>query len=825
MPNRDADQFEPDAGSSDDTHRLTGGDDATTLPTPPDPILNSRVGPYRLLERIGEGGMGEVYLAEQRTPIKRRVALKLIKVGMDTKEVIARFESERQALAMMDHPNVAKIFDAGSTDAGRPYFVMEHVRGVTITEYCDQHKLANRERLDLFTQVCDGVQHAHQKGVIHRDLKPSNVLVTIRDGQPVPKIIDFGVAKATAQTLTDLTVHTQLGVLIGTPAYMSPEQARLTGADVDTRTDVYALGVMLYELLVGALPFDPDELRRAGFEAMVKKICDEEPQKPSTRLATLGDRSTRCADRRRTELPALQRELSGDLDWITMKALEKDRTRRYSSPSDLAADIERYRADQPVLACPPTAAYRAGKFVRRHRSGVAAAVVGLMMLVALAVTMTVQAGRIATERDRANQEAAAKGQVAEFLKSLFTMSDPNEARGSTITARELLDKGAERIEGMLGEQPETRTELLNTMGTVYRKLGLHGQAEPLLEQALAERERALGHDHPRTLDSANSLAALYEYQGRYDEAEALLVETVENQRRVLGEDHEETLDSIGDLAWVYMGQVRFEQAEPLFLTAVENQRRVLGADHEETLRTARNLALLYERQGRYDESETLYLDTLEQQKRVLGEDHPATLSLVNALAILYDIQGRFDEAERLFLANIETEKRVLGDDHLHTLASVGNLAVLYKDHGQYDRAEPLLLENVETAKSVLGDEHPATLGFMGNLADLYQRQGRYDEAEPLFLATLASWERVLGKDHLDTGITVHNLGCLYRDQGRYVESQRYFERSQGIFVATLGPDHPAVAENLTQWAALLRESGDDAAAAELEARARAIQGE
>ena len=326
---------------------------------------------FKVLQRIGEGGMGEVYEAEQTDPIRRRVALKVIKWGMDTKEVLARFESERQALALMNHPNIAKVYDAGMTESGRPYFSMEYVKGVPLTDYCDTHRLSTEERLRIFIQVCMGVQHAHQRGVIHRDIKPSNMLVTIQDDEAVPKIIDFGIAKATSQRLTERTVFTELGQWIGTPEYMSPEQAEMTGLDIDTRTDVYSLGVVLYELLVGAQPFDSTTLRSAGFDEMRRRIREEEPPRPSTRL-THGDRdSDVAAERRRTSATNLARELKGDLDWIVMKALEKDRTRRYATPMDLAADVQRHMDNEPVEASPPSAVYRLGKFVRRNRVAVA----------------------------------------------------------------------------------------------------------------------------------------------------------------------------------------------------------------------------------------------------------------------------------------------------------------------------------------------------------------------------------------------------------------------------------------------------------------------
>ena len=392
-------------GSGDDAVPMDNLSDASTVSPPPQASPPNQIGPYKILEKIGEGGMGVVYVAEQERPLRRRVALKLIKLGMDTKQVLARFESERQALALMDHPAVAKVFDAGTTPDGRPYFAMEYVQGVPLTEYCDRHKLTTRARLELFRKVCDGVQHAHQKAIIHRDLKPSNVLVAIQDEKPMPKIIDFGVAKATAQRLTEQTVYTELGALIGTPEYMSPEQAEMTGQNIDTRTDVYSLGVMLYEMLVGALPFEPKELRSAGFDEIRRKIREDDPPRPSTRVSSLGERSTITAKNRQTDPSRLQSQLRGDLDWITMKALEKDRTRRYGSPAELASDLGRHLGDEPVLASPPSTVYRARKFVRRHRVGVAVTAAGVLVLLAFAVTMTVQTGRTAAERDRANREA------------------------------------------------------------------------------------------------------------------------------------------------------------------------------------------------------------------------------------------------------------------------------------------------------------------------------------------------------------------------------------------------------------------------------------
>jgi non-specific serine/threonine protein kinase/serine/threonine-protein kinase len=731
------------------------------------------LGSYKILEQIGEGGFAIVYLAEQKEPVRRRVALKIVKLGMDTKQVVARFEAERQALALMDHSAIAKVYDAGSTPQGRPYFAMEYVKGVPITTHCDRHRLSNTERLELFMQVCEGVQHAHQKAIIHRDLKPSNVLVSIQDGKPVPKIIDFGVAKATAQRLTEKTVFTELGVLIGTPEYMSPEQAEMTEQDVDTRTDVYALGVMLYELLVGALPFDSKELRSLGYEGIRRKIREEEPPRPSTRLSTLGEHSTESAKRRRTELPALQRELSGDLDWITMKALEKDRTRRYGSPAELAADVERHLKNEPVVAGPPSRVYRAKKFVRRNRFGVAVATVAVVALIGFALAMGILARRIDLERQQVEKAKDDLEKVVEFQASMLSdldveqvgrrlvedqrrrvaeafrergesetqvearLASLDESLGSvnaTDVARRLIDeeilgRAGTTIDEQFAEQPLVAATLRQEIASTYHELGLRERALPYQEMALATRSELLGDDHPDTLASKTSLAILYWNQGRIAEA------------------------------------------EPLFLKAFETSKRVFDPDDRRTLAAMGNVAMVYKNQGRYDEAEPLYLETLEMRKRVHGAEHPRTLWAMSDLALVYMRQGRDTEAESLFLETLETRKRVQGADHTDTLASMHNLAILYRDQGRYAEAEALVLKMLETRKRVQGTEHPSTFGATNLLGILYRDQGRYAKAEALNLKTLETSKRVFGPDHGTTLWTMYALAGLEAQRG---------ERSKGI---------------------------------------------
>jgi serine/threonine protein kinase len=548
----------------------------------PDLEPMDRVGSYRLVERLGEGGFGEVHLAEQTEPIRRTVALKIVKLGMDTKQVVARFEAERQALALMDHPHIARVFEAGATEHGRPYFAMEHVPGIPITDYCDKHRLGVEQRLDLFLHVCDAIQHAHQKGVIHRDLKPSNILIERFGEEHVPKVIDFGIAKAMGFSLTERTPVTEQGQLIGTPEYMSPEQAVMSALNVDTRADIYALGVVLYELLAGRPPFDPRTFRGRSFNEIQQIIRDVEPPRPSTRLSTVsgevsedGDRSAAAiATRRRTDARTLRRRLRGDLDWITMKATDKDRERRYASVSGLAADVRRHLRHEPVLAGPPGAVYKLRKLIRRHRLGVTAATVVALVLIVGSVATAWQAVRATdaehlaqerwTEAEDARatveREAAIARAVNDFLnKDVLTAASP-KGQPRDITMREVLDAASKGIEGRFADAPLVEGYVRMILGETYFELGVYDLAETHLVRSLDLQLAESGEEDPDTIHAMSQLALVYQAMFRFDDAEPLARRALEASRRALGETHPDTRLVIRSLVFLYQDWGKPDQA-------------------------------------------------------------------------------------------------------------------------------------------------------------------------------------------------------------------------------------------------------------------------
>ncbi|UCE61539.1 MAG: serine/threonine protein kinase [Phycisphaerales bacterium] len=702
--------------------------ESTTEVRVPDEVSGEKIGRYRILETIGEGGFGIVYMAEQEEPVRRKVALKVIKLGMDTKQVIARFEAERQALALMDHPSIARVIDAGATDRGRPYFVMELVKGSTITEYCNQNKLTVRERLELFLSVCQAVQHAHQKGIIHRDLKPNNVLVTLQDNTPIPKVIDFGIAKATSQRLTERTLFTGFREFMGTPEYMSPDQAGVSGIDVDTRTDIYSLGVLLYELLTGTTPFEVKKLREASYEEIRRTIQEVDPPKPSARLSAL-ENLAEIAGLRRVEPAALLRLIRGDLDWIVMKAIEKDRTHRYATVKDFADDIGRHLENQPVAAGPPGVGYRLRKFVRRNRVGVLAgsiAVGALLIGISLATAGFVKAIRtqvaLEIQRDAAEKaRASAQEQrglaelraleaqkqadrsttVSRFLQGMLESVDPSKALGREVSVRYALDEAAKRIEeGALTEQPEVEADIRMTLGETYEALGSYNPAETHLRAAKELWSRLLGDEHPDTLRSSRALAGLLRIKGKFTEAEALLRQTAESQRRVLGDEHRDTLITMNELALALRGPGRLAEAETIHRRTLQIQRRVFGEKHVDTLESMCHLGAVCRAQGKYAEAEILLQRALELSRSALGETHPQTGEVMNDLGLLLEDQQDYAQAETLYRRTYELDRRILGPDHPRTLIPMNNLLRMLRIQEKTDAIRPLLVERIAHLRRV-----------------------------------------------------------------------------------------------------------------------------
>jgi len=687
------------------------------------------IGPYHLLQKIGVGGMGEVWAAEQQKPIHRRVALKLIKAGMDTRQVITRFESERQALAMMDHPAIAKVFDAGETDDGRPYFVMELVQGIPITSYCDRNRLTTAERLELFRHVCEGVQHAHQKAIIHRDLKPSNILVAVQDGKPVPKIIDFGVAKATAQSLTEQTMYTELGLLIGTPEYMSPEQAEMSGQNVDTRTDVYSLGAILYELLIGALPFDPKELRRAGFDEIRRKIREEEPPKPSTRLGTMGEASMVSAQNRRTEFPALIRQIRGDLDWITMKALEKDRTRRYGTPMEIAADIERYLNHQPVVARPPGTLYRTVKFVRRHRLGVGVACALAVLLLAFSVTTAVQSRRIARERTRAEEEAARANSINAFLLDTLGSANPIEGRGKDVTVLEALKAATEKIAAAFPGQPVVEGEVRTVLGITYLRLGDYQEAETLLREALRILEGSLGPEDLGLAATLNGLGILRQERGDYAEAETFQRRALAILRKTHPDDDADVLSSQSNLALLLQDMGKYAEAEDLMRRTLATDRKLLGNDNVNVAVDLCNLGNLLVKSGNYGESEPLLR---EAEAIFQSNDYPGLYVVKGNIGELLTRKGEAGAAEPILAEALEMGLKTSGENNQDVAKIRGKYGACLIQLRQYDKAEKQLLAALPVLEKSLGLEDGATQRVIQSLRELYEAWGKPEKA--------ASWK-------------------------------------------------------------------------------------
>jgi len=714
------------------------------------------IGRYRLLRVLGEGGMGILYLAWQEQPVKRRVALKIIKPGMDSKRVIARFEAERQALALLDHPNIARIHDAGTTQTGRPYFVMEHIRGLPITEYCDKHMLTTEQRLRLFQQVCEAVQHAHQKGIIHRDLKPSNILVATDGDKAIPKIIDFGVAKAISQPLSERTLLTEDSQLLGTPEYMSPEQADMAGEDIDTRSDVYSLGVLLYALLTGTLPFDSDTLRTGGIEHIRQVIRETDPKTPSTRLTKLGDEAKKLAESRRTEVAALAKRLHRELEWIPLKAMRKDRAERYRSASELADDIENYLHGAPLIAGPLGPGYRLKKFVRRNRVLVGGIAAVLVVLLAGVVVSTIFA--IRAERARAEAQL-----VADFLEN-DVLASASEASVDEATVGYMLDAASESLAaGKFKDEPLVEARIRRTLSATYRRLGEYEKAGQHILRAIEIYRHHHGEEHPDTLGAIGTLGWLYHHEGRHDEMERLFTEILQVGQHIWSV--EDQLHAMNGLGVAYMGQGKNEEAEALFEKMLYIDQRELQGEYGRSAPWFRhNLANVYRSRGRYDEAEHI----LKEMMRTDEDPGPKEL-----LAYLYAAQGRYDEAEKLFAEALEAFRLRLGNEHPRTLASMQYFAQFHLKQGHHDEAGDLLREALPIARAQLREGHPRTLSLACALGVLHLRQARYEEAERLLLEAYHGRETKLGPEHPHTVKSLNELVTLYESWNKPDEATKW----------------------------------------------------
>jgi eukaryotic-like serine/threonine-protein kinase len=763
------------------------------------------IGRFKLLEQIGEGGCGIVFMAEQEEPVRRQVALKIIKPGMDTKSVIARFEAERQTLALMDHPNIAKIIDAGATETGRPYFVMELVRGVKITEYCDQHSLRTEERLKLFVQVCQAIQHAHQKGIIHRDIKPSNILVTTTlEGAGLPVVIDFGIAKATTnQRLTDKTLFTALEMLIGTPAYMSPEQAGLASTDIDTRTDIYSLGVLLYELLAGSTPFDTGELLKAGLDEIRRVIREQEPVRPSTRLSKLTDADlTIVAQRRHADAPKLIRAVRGDLDWIAMKALEKDRTRRYETANDMALDVQHYLANEPVSARPPSRLYKLQKAVLRNKLlFIGIGVFGLLVVVSLIVVS------VALARER--RSSVKSQQATKFLEDILNGVGPSFALGrDTTVVREILDQTADRLGKEMSNQPAVEAEFGALIGGLFREIGKFDRAEEMDRAALAIRRRQFGSDSPEAAASLNELGLALMSKSKLSEAEAADGEALAIRRRLFGKESALTARSMNDLSCVYREEGRLTEAEPMAREALAIRQRLFGNENLDVADSLRNLCIILGDRGQLAESESMAREVLAiRRKKLRVPDHPEIASALDDVAWAAGRRGKLEEAESLEREALAMRQKLLDPEHPDVAKSLYRVGDRMRQRGNLNESYPVLSAALSMQRKLLGEDSPDVLYTLDSLGLAFAGEGKWPEAEAVHREEVAAWRKRAGNEDPETLFRLRRLGFALEAEGKWPEAEAVWRESLAAWRKRGGNEEPQSMYTLRKLGSALQAEG------------------
>jgi serine/threonine-protein kinase len=766
-----------------------------------------RVGPYRLQREIGRGGMGAVYLAERVDgQFDRRVALKVIKRGMDTDEILRRFRFERQILARLEHPHIARLYDAGVTDDGRPYLAMEYVDGQPLHRYCDARTLPVDERLRLFQTVCAAVQFAHQNLVIHRDLKPTNILVTEAPGSgpgqaPQVKLLDFGIAKLLSDEAAGAPL-TRTGVRVLTPEYAAPEQR--TDSVVTTAADVYALGVVLYELLTGRRPFGPEASPEAVPEPPSGAVTNaiERSRADGTTL-TLTPETVSAA--RQTSTERLRRRLRGDLDVIVLKALRPEPERRYASAEAFLEDVKRHLAGLPVQARPDTLGYRLRKFVGRHTASVTAAVVVLALVLAFGALYTT---RITQERNLAQQERDKAEEVAAFLESLFDASDPFlPERLDTLRIGDLLGHGLDKVQQELGAQPLVQAQMLNTIGRVYDQMGRPQDAEPLLRQALLLRQSHLSTGHADVASSLDQLSWVLHNTGQYEEAESLSRQALATRQEIYPEGHRHVAESMRVLAFILQAQSRLEEAEPLMRESLATYRHLYESGQEEVApelaTTLSTLGILLWDQSKHAEAESLLRESLALRRAVYGSEHPSVAIGLNNLAYLLRDVGRHAEAETTVREALAINRGALGDEHPHVASNLTLLGSVLRNQDKHDEAEPVFEASIALTRQLRGDEHPSLPVALSTYAALLKAQEKYDEAERVQREALAIARKIHGDEHFATAINTTKLADILHARGQLSVALQLHREGYERTARVLPADHLFTALARNEWASVL----------------------
>lgn len=772
------------------------------------------IGPYKIIREIGHGGMGTVFLASRADDQYRKaVAIKLIRRGMDTDSILSRFRHERQILASLDHPNIARLLEGGTTQDGLPYFVMEYIEGQTIEQYCDAHRLATAERLKLFRTVCSAVHYAHQNLIVHRDIKPTNILVT-SDG--VPKLLDFGIAKLLKPEMYAQTIApTETMVRPMTPDYASPEQVR--GQSITTASDIYSLGVLLYELLTGHRPY---RLTSSNLHEMERVICEQEPEKPSTAinrtvdisnsdLATKLTLTPESVSKTREGLPEkLRRKLAGDLDNIVLMAMRKEPLRRYASVEQFSEDIRRHLDGLPVIARKDTFGYRTGKFVQRHKTAVAATVVMAALVIGFIVTTIMQSARVGRERDRAQLERDKAARVSSFMVDLFSVSDPSEAKGNAITAREILDKGADKIRQELKDQPEVQATLMDTIGRVYRSLGLYDRAAPLLDEALRLRRAQLGNDHPDVAATMKTIAGLLKDKGDYEASEKIFGEVLGMRRRQYGAEHADVAVAMDDLATVYYSEGKLEDAENLNREGLAMRRKLFGNESTEVAHALTNLAEVLLQKGDYDAPEPMFREALAIQRKLLGNEHPSVGLTLSNLASLFYQRGDYPGAEAMMREVLAVDQKVFGAEHPTVAYDFNNLGATLKMQGNFEAAEPLEREALAIRRKALGPDHPLVSLSLTNLGMTLRSEGNYAEAEPLFRESIAISRKRFGPDDRSVANPINGLAMMFHYKGDLAAAEPLYREALAMRRKVLAPGHDEIADSMVGLADLLNDKHD-----------------